>query len=70
MPKNAKFVFHGFYDKLRDRGYVIAPGKLAITETFQVGCIGRLGAEHMRGFLAAVAEVLAELGIKSLKAAA
>jgi 2-aminoethylphosphonate-pyruvate transaminase len=70
MPKNTRFVFRDFYDKLENRGYVIAPGKLAMTDTFQVGCIGRLGAEHMRGFLAAVAEVLAALGIKSLRAAA
>jgi 2-aminoethylphosphonate-pyruvate transaminase len=70
MPKNAKFVFQGFYDKLKDRGYVIYPGKLTVADSFRIGCIGRLNAEHMRGALSAVAEVLAELGVKSLRSAA
>lgn len=63
MPKDAKFVFEGFYDKLKERGYVIYPGKLTVAESFRIGCIGKLTAEHMRGALAAVAEVLAELGV-------
>jgi len=63
MPKDAKFVFEGFYDKLKERGYVIYPGKLTVAESFRIGCIGRLTAEHMRGALAAVAEVLAEMGV-------
>jgi len=63
MPKDAKFVFEGFYDKLKERGYVIYPGKLTVAESFRIGCIGRLTAEHMRSALAAVAEVLAEMGV-------
>jgi 2-aminoethylphosphonate-pyruvate transaminase len=70
MPKDAKFVFQSFYDKLKDRGYVIYPGKLTVADSFRIGCIGRLDAGHMRGAVAAVAEVLAELGIERLKSAA
>lgn len=70
MPDNAKFVFQSFYDKLKDRGYVIYPGKLTVADSFRIGCIGRLDAGHMRGALAAVAEVLAELGVDSLQPAA
>jgi 2-aminoethylphosphonate-pyruvate transaminase len=70
MPKDPKFVFQSFYDLLKDRGYVIYPGKLTVADSFRIGCIGRLNAEHMRGVLAAVADVLAELGVKSLKSAA
>jgi 2-aminoethylphosphonate-pyruvate transaminase len=70
MPDHAKFVFQGFYDKLKDRGYVIYPGKLTVADSFRIGCIGRLDAGHMRGALAAVAEVLAELGVESLQSAA
>ena len=70
MPEDAKFVFQGFYDKLKDRGYVIYPGKLTVADSFRIGCIGRLNAEHMRGALAAIAEVLAELGVESLRSAA
>jgi 2-aminoethylphosphonate-pyruvate transaminase len=70
MPEDAKFVFQSFYDKLKDRGYVIYPGKLTVADSFRIGCIGRLSAEHMRGALAAIAEVLAELGVESLRSAA
>ena len=70
MPEDAKFVFQSFYDKLKDRGYVIYPGKLTVADSFRIGCIGRLDAGHMRGALAAIAEVLAELGVESLRPAA
>ena len=70
MPKDPKFVFQAFYDRLKERGYVIYPGKLTVADSFRIGCIGRLNADHMRGVLAAVAEVLAELGVTDLKSAA
>jgi 2-aminoethylphosphonate-pyruvate transaminase len=68
MPRHAKFVFQDFYDKLKHRGYVIYPGKLTVADSFRIGCIGRLNAEHMRGALAAIAEVLDELGVADLGA--
>ena len=70
MPKDPKFDFQAFYDKLKDRGYVIYPGKLTVADSFRIGCIGRLNAEHMRGALAAIRDVLAEMGVKGLKSAA
>jgi 2-aminoethylphosphonate-pyruvate transaminase len=70
MPKDPKFVFQAFYDKLKDRGYVIYPGKLTVADSFRIGCIGRLNSDHMRGAVAAVGEVLAELGVTGLKSAA
>jgi 2-aminoethylphosphonate-pyruvate transaminase len=70
MPDHAKFAFGKFYDALKERGYVIYPGKLTVADSFRIGCIGRLDAAHMRGVVAAVADVLAELGIDSLKSAA
>lgn len=70
MPKDPKFVFQTFYDSLKDRGYVIYPGKLTVADSFRIGCIGRLNADHMRGALAAIAEVLREMGISNLKTAA
>ena len=47
------FVFQRFYDGLKERGYVIYPGKLTVADSFRIGCIGRLYPEHMRGALAA-----------------
>ena len=63
MPADPKFVFQTFYDQLKERGYVIYPGKLTVADSFRIGCIGRLDANHMRGALAAVREILAEMGV-------
>jgi 2-aminoethylphosphonate-pyruvate transaminase len=64
MPRDPRFVFQTFYDALKARGYVIYPGKLTVADSFRIGCIGRLNQDHMRGAVAAVAEVLAEMGVR------
>ena len=63
MPKDSRFVFQTFYDKLKERGFVIYPGKLTVADSFRIGCIGRLNNDHMRQALAAVRAVLDEFGI-------
>jgi 2-aminoethylphosphonate-pyruvate transaminase len=69
MPADPRFVFQDFYDRLKERGYVIYPGKLTVADSFRIGCIGRLYPEHMRGVLAAIGDILAEMGVSSLKSA-
>ncbi len=63
MPDDPKFVFQTFYDALKDRGYVIYPGKLTVADSFRIGCIGRLYPKDMRGALDAVREVLNEMSV-------
>ncbi len=65
MPTDPRFVFQRFYDGLKDRGYVIYPGKLTVADSFRMGCIGRLNAGHMQGALAAVREVLDEMRVSN-----
>jgi 2-aminoethylphosphonate-pyruvate transaminase len=65
MPADPRFQFESFYDRLRDKGYVIYPGKLTVADSFRIGCIGRLGAAEMNGALAAVKTLMAEMGVKS-----
>jgi 2-aminoethylphosphonate-pyruvate transaminase len=65
MPTDPKFVFQRFYDGLKDRGYVIYPGKLTVADSFRIGCIGRLYPDDMRGALAAVREVLDEMRVRN-----
>jgi 2-aminoethylphosphonate-pyruvate transaminase len=67
MPADPKFVFQDFYDRLKDRGYVIYPGKLTVADSFRIGCIGRLYQDHMRGALEAIRDILEEMGVSSLK---
>lgn len=70
MPADPGFRFQEFYDRLKNRGYVIYPGKLTVADSFRIGCIGRLYPEHIRGALGAIRDILGEMGVKSLKAAA
>ena len=69
-PVDPRFDFEDFYERLRVRGYVIYPGKLTVAETFRIGCIGHLGAEEMRGALAAIEETLADMGVENRAPAA
>jgi 2-aminoethylphosphonate-pyruvate transaminase len=69
MPEDKNFVFQRFYDALKDAGYVIYPGKLTVADSFRIGCIGALGAQDMRAFVATVSDVLDEMGV-GLKSAA
>ncbi len=70
MPKDPRFVFQRFYDSLKDRGYVIYPGKLTVADSFRIGCIGHLGRAEMEGALAAVREALGEFGMTDAAMAA
>lgn len=65
MPADPRFQFQTFYDKLKDRGYVIYPGKLTAAPSFRIGCIGRLDESHMRGALAAIRAAMAEMSVAS-----
>jgi 2-aminoethylphosphonate-pyruvate transaminase len=65
MPTDPNFVFEKFYDGLKDRGFVIYPGKLTVADSFRIGCIGRIGEAEMRAFLAAAKEVMNGLGVTS-----
>ena len=42
---------------------MIYPGKLTVADSFRIGCIGRIGEKEMRGALAAIREVLHEMGV-------
>ena len=63
MPADPAFAFEVFYDALRERGYVIYPGKLTVAPSFRIGCIGHLGEAQMRGAVAAIQEVIEEMGV-------
>ena len=65
MPADPRFHFETFYERLGQRGFLIYPGKLTVTDSFRIGCIGALGEAEMRGVLRAITEVIAELGVTS-----
>jgi len=63
-PADARYGFKEFYDRVRDKGFILYPGKLTQVETFRVGCIGAIGRDEMRHAVNAVRDTLAEMGIK------
>lgn len=62
-PADPKYAFKPFYDEVRNRGFILYPGKLTELETFRVGCIGAIGPEEMRQAVNAVRDSLRALGI-------
>ena len=69
-PSDPAYNFKRFYEGVRDRGFVLYPGKLTRVETFSVGCIGAVGPDEMRQAVYAVRDTLADLGIRPAALAA
>ncbi len=65
MPADPRFVFAEFYDRLREKGFAIYPGKLTVAASFRIGCIGRIGEAEIRAALAAIGETMREIGVAS-----
>lgn len=62
-PAHKNFVFSTFYEKMKDKGFIIYPGKLTVVDSFRVGCIGRMDEHVMTRVVAAAAEALKEMGV-------
>ncbi|HQU68540.1 MAG TPA: 2-aminoethylphosphonate--pyruvate transaminase [Albidovulum sp.] len=62
-PADGKFVFSRFYDLMKDKGFIIYPGKLTVVESFRVGCIGRMDEHVMRRVVEAARQSLDEMGV-------
>ena len=65
-PAGVPFQFSEFYTYIKERGYVLYPGKLTDADTFRVGNIGEIYPEDIEklasiiaGFLAAHKEEIA-----------
>ena len=50
-------------EELKDKGFIIYPGKLTMVDSFRVGCIGHVSPDQMRQAVAAVGEVLREMEV-------
>ena len=63
-PGDPRYTFRDFYDRVREKGFILYPGKLTRVETFRVGCIGAIGPDEMRHAVNAVRDTLAEMGLR------
>lgn len=59
-PEGAKFTFRQMYDYIKERGYVLYPGKVMEAETFRVGNIGEIYPEDILKLSAILADFLKE----------
>jgi 2-aminoethylphosphonate-pyruvate transaminase len=64
-PADPAFVFTRFYDLMKQKGFIIYPGKLTVVDSFRIGVIGRMDAPVMRRVVQAARESLAELGVSN-----
>jgi 2-aminoethylphosphonate-pyruvate transaminase len=52
-PTDSRYAFKEFYERVRDKGFILYPGKLTQLETFRVGCIGAIGIRQVAPVAAA-----------------
>jgi 2-aminoethylphosphonate-pyruvate transaminase len=65
-PPDPAYSFKEFYARVRDKGFILYPGKLTAVETFRVGCIGAIGPDEMRQAVNVVRDTLREMGIRQV----
>jgi 2-aminoethylphosphonate-pyruvate transaminase len=63
-PADPRYSFREFYDRVREKGFILYPGKLTQVETFRVGCIGAIGPDEIRHAVNAVRDTLAEMRVE------
>ena len=64
-PSDSNFVFERFYELMKDKGFIIYPGKLTVIDSFRVSCIGRMDEHVMHRVVEAARQSLAEMGVAS-----
>jgi 2-aminoethylphosphonate-pyruvate transaminase len=64
-PADPKFVFSNFYDLMKQKGFIIYPGKLTVVDSFRIGVIGRMDEYVMARVVEAAREALAEMGVEN-----
>jgi 2-aminoethylphosphonate-pyruvate transaminase len=65
-PPDPRYAFKDFYARVREKGFILYPGKLTQVETFRVGCIGAIGPDEMRLAVSAIRDTLREMGIRQI----
>jgi 2-aminoethylphosphonate-pyruvate transaminase len=63
-PADPNYDFQKFYDRVREKGFVLYPGKLTQVDTLRVGCIGAIDEHVIRAAVHAIADTVAEQKIR------
>ena len=70
MPEDPAFDLPRFNEALKDRGFVIYPGKVTVSESFRIGCIGALADDTIDEVLSAIRDILSDMGVTNARPAA
>ncbi len=65
-PPDPAYRFAQFYERVRERGFILYPGKLTRVETFRVGCIGAIDSSALRRAVTAIGATVREMGIRRI----
>jgi 2-aminoethylphosphonate-pyruvate transaminase len=62
-PTHPDFSFQKLFEGMKRRGFIIFPGRLALADTFRIGCMGDLTEQDMSDAIAALSDTMREMGI-------
>jgi 2-aminoethylphosphonate-pyruvate transaminase len=62
-PAHRNFAFDRFYELMKNKGFIIYPGKLTVVDSFRIGCIGQMDEHVMRRVVEAASQSLSEMGV-------
>jgi len=62
-PAHPAFSFQALFEGMQRRGFIIFPGRLALANTFRIGCMGAVREDDIAEAMQAVAETMTEMGI-------
>ena len=65
-PDHPAFSFQALYQGMKQRGFIIFPGRLALADTFRIACMGDVNEDDIGEAMQAVAETMAEMGVTGL----
>jgi 2-aminoethylphosphonate-pyruvate transaminase len=63
-PEDPNFSFEQFYDSLRQKGFVIYPGKVSDADCFRIGSIGRIFEDDISDLLDAIKQTIDRMNVK------
>ncbi|MDJ0388828.1 2-aminoethylphosphonate--pyruvate transaminase [Roseomonas sp. E05] len=65
-PNHPDFSFEALFQGMKRRGFIIFPGRLALADTFRIGCMGDVTESDIADAMEALAETMQEMGIAEL----
>ena len=65
-PPDPAYDFAELYRRVRERGFILYPGKLTTVDTFRVGCIGAIGTREVCQAVEAIGAVARDMGMRRI----